>query len=465
MSFRYFLILFRRLPVSSKIPIDMKITLSKSQRTLLKGFTTGFLILLMLIPAAFVHELIEERKQRQQEVVTEVTSRWAGNQTITGPYLLLPYRTEVLVDGKPAMVTRPWVLLPDSLQADGQLQPESKRRSIFEVALYRSQLRLRGHFRLDVLTPEQRAAIDWSKVTLCMGVSDLRGIENEVRGQLGSLPVLFEPGLPDNMVTLRGVSAVLDLSGQAADKPLAFDLPLQCRGAQMLQLVPLGKTTRMQLQSTWPSPSFQGHFLPTHQTDASGFKANWQVLHFNRDFPQLWTDKGYSVSEFAFGVSMLQPTDHYTQTLRSVKYAILFIGLSFAFFFLLEQLMLRQVHPVQYVLIGLALIVFYTLLLSIAEVWQFRAAYAVATAATVGLVSVYTRQLFGNWRSALMIGGFLSALYGFIYILINLEDSALLVGSIGLFVLLALAMYASRRIQWYGAPSDQNQRSDLSIEG
>jgi inner membrane protein len=227
-------------------------------------------------------------------------------------------------------------------------------------------------------------------------------------------------------------------------------LPVSLKGSETLQITPLGKTTKVNMQSSWPSPSFTGKFLPAHQPSGEGFTADWQVLHFNRDFPQVWKDKKFDAEAYAFGVSLLQPTDNYAKTMRTAKYAILFIGLTFGFFFLLEALQGRRVHPIQYILVGIALIVFYTLLLSIGEVIAFNMAYLLASTATIGLITLYGKHLFELWKNALYLGGFLAGLYGFIFMLIQLEDSALIVGSIGLFLLVALAMYLSRKVEWYG---------------
>jgi inner membrane protein len=239
------------------------------------------------------------------------------------------------------------------------------------------------------------------------------------------------------------------------EQKLPFEVPVKLRGSESLQFTPIGKTTTVHLTSTWPSPSFTGKFLPDNTVNKDGFDAKWNVLHFNRDFPQVWKNQSFKAEESSFGFSLLQPTDHYAKTMRSVKYAILFIGLTFGFFFLLEALQGHRVHPVQYILTGIALVVFYLLLLSMGEIINFNAAYAIAAGATTGLITAYGRHLFASWKNACILGGFLGSLYTFIYFLIQLEDTSLLAGSIGLFVLVAFAMYLSRKIKWYNAEEEQ----------
>ncbi len=427
--------------------IDIK---SFGDRYLWKGLLTGFLIIVLLIPALLVQNLVEERRQRHEEVIAEVSSKWANPQILKGPFLIIPYTyTMATKDDNLETFLRQRIVLPQDLNLEGQLQPEKKRRTIYEVALYRSDLRIEGNFDLASVQAAPEETIHWDKARLCLGISDVRGIEKQIGGSLLNQPLQFEAGIPENAFTAAGVSAALDLSSAKENNAIVFTIPLSLRGSGSFQLLPVGKTTVMNLGSPWQAPSFDGKFLPDHKLSDSGFSASWKVLHFNRNFPQVWVNQDYAAEDYAFGVSLLQPTDNYSKTLRSVKYAILFIGLTFGFFFLLEILQNKKVHPIQYILVGVALVVFYTLLLSVGEVSGFDLAYIAATIATVGLITWYSKFLFSSWRNALFIGAFLTTLYTFIYVLIQLEDSALLLGSIGLFVLIAIAMHFSKKISWY----------------
>ncbi|HSK13224.1 MAG TPA: cell envelope integrity protein CreD [Phnomibacter sp.] len=426
----------------------------------LKGIITAGLIIAMLIPAVLVQELIEERKARQHEVINEVSDKWARSQTLTGPFITVPYTyEEKRSDGNVFAEERLLTILPETLHVAGEMTPHFKRRSIFEVALYKSDLELTGNFLLDKKVAGAGETMHWERARLCIGVSDIRGIEKQPTGTLADRPLEFESGIATSAFEgVRGASAPADLSRIEGPTTLAFSIPLQLKGSEMFKMLPLGKTTTADISSAWTSPSFTGNFLPEYELNEKGFSAQWNVLHFNRDFPQVWKHTTYKADDFSFGLSLLQPADSYAKTLRTAKYAILFIGLTFGFFYLLEIILGHRVHPVQYVLTGLALVVFYTLLLSISEVSSFNVAYPLSAMATIMLITTYSRHLFGAWKNALMIGAFLTALYGYIFILLQLEDSALLAGSIGLFVLVAIAMHLSRKIDWY-PPADKDDRS------
>ncbi|MCU0404664.1 MAG: cell envelope integrity protein CreD [Chitinophagaceae bacterium] len=421
-----------------------------------KGFITGFLILFMMIPALMVQDLVEERKNRQQEVIAEVSSKWADPQILTGPYLSVPYsQTVVAADGKTTVIGKTMIILPELLEVKGNIEPQFKRRSIYKVALYKSDLTLKGHFLLKDATPSSDETIHWEKALLCIGLSDTRGIEAQPLANFMDSNYSFGAGMPGNMLGTKGASVPVNLSALTPEQQINFNIPIMLRGSETFQVVPIGKTTSVHLTSPWASPSFTGKFLPEFTLDEKGFDAGWNVLHFNRDFPQIWKNQSFKAEEFSFGFSLLQPTDHYAKTMRSVKYAILFIGLTFGFFFLLEALKGHRVHPVQYILTGIALVIFYSLLLSFGEIIDFNIAYAIAALSTTGLITMYGKHLFATWKNAAMLGGFLGGLYAFIFILIQLEDTSLLAGSIGLFALVAIAMHLSRKIKWYATEEEK----------
>jgi inner membrane protein len=235
------------------------------------------------------------------------------------------------------------------------------------------------------------------------------------------------------------------------NQAIPFNTILNIRGSEELHFVPLGGNSTYALQSSWPAPSFDGNSLPiTRDVKDSGFNASWQFNKANLPFGTLLRSPKLKASELAFGVTLVQPADQYAKTERAVKYAILIIGLSFSLFFIIDVMQKKPVHPVQYILVGIALVIFYTLLLSFSEFILFDWAYAAAALATITLISFYVKSHFGNWRTAGIFTLVLTLLYTFIFVLVRLEDTALLVGSIGLFFILAIAMYLSRKIDWYG---------------
>lgn len=432
---------------------------STSNKILLKGVITGALILVLMIPTVFIMNLIGEREARQKEVAAEVSSKWSAAQTLTGPYIYLPYTTYYKDrDGKVREGREYLWILPDNLTVTGRIEHEIRPRSIYKVLLYRTELHDTGQFVLQIPKDIDPDAIQWSGAKICYGLSDFKGIEERLAISLNGTEYELSPGLPATSLNDKGLSASIHLAATDSGKSIPFNIKLKLKGSGHLHFIPLGGNSSFELKSGWGNPSFDGNNLPTERkvTD-SGFSAKWVFNKANLPFGTVLKDFKFDQNSFAFGVTMLQPADQYAKTSRCVKYAILFIGLTFALFFIVELMQKKPVHPVQYVLIGLALVIFYTLLLSISEFILFDQAYLIAALATIFLISLYARGHFQSWKSAGLFGGILTILYGFIFILIRLEDTALLVGSIGLFMVLALVMYASRKINWYGTAESTQQ--------
>jgi inner membrane protein len=422
-----------------------------SNKTFIKGIITGSLILVMMIPTLFVTSLVTEREQRQAEVVKEVSSKWASEQTIAGPYLFIPYTVyENDKDNKPVLVTRHLLLLPDNLNVAGTISPEIRPRSIYKVLLYKTSLSSKGNFAIHIPKEINPASLQLQDAKICFGITDFKGIEERIAINFNAVNYELSPGLPASEVDANGLSAPVNLSVADIGKVIEFNMQLKIKGSEQLHFVPLSGNSSFALQSTWSNPSFDGNNLPGERTvDKNGFTAKWTINKANLPFGTILQTSEFNKSNFAFGVSMLQPADQYGKTMRSVKYAILFIGLTFSLFFIIELMQKKPVHPVQYVLVGLALVIFYTLLLSLSEFILFDQAYIVAALATILLITLYAKSHFQSWKTAALFGTVLCSLYGFIFILIRLEDTALLVGSIGLFLVLALVMYGSRKINWY----------------
>lgn len=419
---------------------------------MIKGLMTGGLILLMLIPTVFINELVREREQRQREVAEEVSQKWSSAQTLTGPYLYIPYKVyEKDKDGKIIeSVDHVW-LLSENLQMNGDIEHQIRLRSIYKVLLYKTTLNEDGNFILQLPKGLDSGNVIWGDVKICFGLSDFKGIEEKLVVRLNGNDIELSPGLPSDEIDSTGLSAVVPINAQAIGKSIPFSLQLKLKGSGQLHFVPLSGNSSYSLKSKWPNPSFDGNNLPgEREVGDSGFTASWTFNKANLPFGTILKDFKFDQNAIAFGVTLLQPADQYAKTNRSVKYAILFIGLTFSLFYIVEIMQKKPVHPVQYVLIGLALVIFYTLLLAISEFMAFDLAYGIASLATVLLITLYAWSHFQSWRSAGIFAGILSLLYGFIFILIRLEDTALLVGSIGLFMVLAIVMYASRKVNWYG---------------
>ncbi len=438
---------------------DQPVTKGNGNKALIKGLITGGLILLMLIPTMFITSLISERELRQMEVVKDVSSKWATAQTVSGPYLFIPYqKKDKDSEGKEKIITEQLVFLPENLEVSGNMLPEQRLRSIYKVLLYRSSITSKGNFEIKLPKDVDASSLQLTEAKICLGISDFKGIENKIDVQVNGSSYTFVPGLPTNLIDETGLSVPVNLSKEDLGKSISFIVPVQIKGSEQLHFLPLAGNSRFTMHSSWPNPSFDGNTLPgEREISNNGFSAKWV---FNKaNLPYTTTLRNEKINKYAssFGISMLQPADQYAKTNRSVKYAILIIGLSFALFFIIELMQKKPIHPVQYVLIGIALVIFYSLLLSISEFLLFDMAYLIASAATVSLITLYAKAHFRSWRTAGIFASLIGGLYGFIFILIRLEDTALLVGSIGLFIILALVMYASRKINWYqSSPNEQN---------
>jgi inner membrane protein len=422
-----------------------------SNKTIWKAAITGFLILVMLIPTFFVANLITEREERQKTVVKEVTTKWSTQQTITGPYIYLPYTQIKKADtGKDAAYSKYLLLLPENLSVNSTIIPEQRPRSIYKVLLYKSSTTASGEFNISLPKDIDVNNIQFNEAKICLGVTDFKGIEERVSINFNGSNIELTPGLPVTDIDSAGLSAPVTITAASVASNLKFAVNLKIKGSERLYFTPLAGNSNFTMQSKWSNPSFDGNVLPTERTVSdNGFTAKWSFNKASLPFTTVLKNGKLDKANLAFGVAMVQPADQYAKTSRSVKYAILIIGLTFALFFIIELMQKKALHPVQYVLVGLALGIFYTLLLSISEIILFDYAYLIAATATVVLIMLYAKGHFNNSATASIFGGILSALYGFIFVLIRLEDTALLVGSIGLFIVLALVMYASRKINWY----------------
>ncbi|MBL0145049.1 MAG: cell envelope integrity protein CreD [Chitinophagaceae bacterium] len=425
----------------------------QKNKLILKSFFIAFLVLALLIPTFIIMYLVNDRKDRKQEVTREISNKWSAAQNVTGPFLTIPYTD---FDANKNAIKKYIYLLPEQLSINSTLEPEIRYRSIYKVPVFTAKpIVLKGKFSNNSIASAgiNESFVKWNEAKLCVGISDLKGIKQQSIKWNDSL-LTMETGLPENEIAYQGISVPINIDANFATSDGIFSIELNLQGSEKIYCSPLGSSTDVHFNSTWKSPAIDGKYLPdTERINNTGFEAAWAVSKFNRDFPKVFTSGSNSigsVKESSFGVILLSPFDAYAQTLRSLKYAILIIALTFFAYFFTEIFQRRSVHPLQYILIGIALVVFYTLLLSISEYLQFPLSYLIASTATVLLLSWYTQSIFKKTKTVLVFALLLSTLYLFIYVLIQMQDNALLFGSIGLFVLLALAMYLSRKIDWYG---------------
>ena len=421
----------------------------------------GCLFLGLLIPLMMVQAVVSERATRREAVTQEIGTTWGGPQTIAGLVLTVPYRYQVFENGRRQedRIARA-VFLPEMLDVQGALTPEIRQRTLFKVVVYRARLQISGRFArpdLGRLRPVVDEAL-WNEATVSLGVSDPRGIASRTTVRLNGRDRSFSPGVESIGLFGSGIHAAADgLDALAPGAPVEFALTLDVNGSRDIRFVPAGNDTTVQLASTWPHPTFSGAPLPdSRRVDNAGFNASWKVPYFGRGFPQGWVTAvgdGADLKSLAaasqFGVGLIQPVDVYQQSERAIKYAALFIVLTFVVFFLFETIRARLLHPIQYLFVGFAMCVFYLLLVSISEHLGFDVAYTSASVATTLLIAAYSCYVLGGLGEGALMGGGLTGLYGFLYLLLRLEDYALLAGSVGLFLMLALLMYLTRRINWY----------------
>ena len=434
------------------------------QSITVKMFTVGFLILILLIPLAFVKDLIREREARQSEVIQEINSKWGGPVIINGPILKIPYNdyveetvfneaTKTYLKTQKA-IRRDAYFFPKTLNIDSKATTQSLERGIYESVVFNSQSNVQGTF----VTPDfsekevQEEDILWEKATVLFQVSNLKGIRNTVKVQLGQHEYVLNPKYDTNFMNTLESGFIQGLT-EIQETPLDFQSHITINGSHTLQFIPIGKETLVAMESNWHSPSFNGNYLPDTEgkeiTD-QGFTAKWKVLETNRRFGQTFYDQLPDLSEFSFGTEFLVPVDDYQKTERTSKYGFMIIGLTLLVFLLIQISSKIPIHPFQYLMIGLALVLFYTLLISISEHKNYLFAYLVSGISVVSLITIYSRSILKNTKFTLLILGSMLGLYAFIFVIIQLEDYALLVGSIGLFVILSTIMYTSRTIDWSG---------------
>lgn len=427
-------------------------------KLLIKAGIIAAIILLLQIPTYSVQNLIEEREARQKEALVEVSSKWASRQNIIGPVLVVPY-WQTINDTNKTREKHLAYFLPDVYNVNASIVPQEKYRGIYKVMLYSSTLTLNGVFR--TVQPQRLGLASedmiWNEAYLRISASDTRGFNDEVKLKVNDTTLVVSPLETDNPKD-QTLYAPLQLTSVQDASNLQFASQLSINGSEQFLITPVGKTTTVNLSSSWPHPSFTGNSLPQSTTiKDNGFTATWKSMSQKQAFPQQWKDDalklispslGNNVAASAFGVDLFIPVNAYQKTLRSVKYSLLCLLLTFAAFFLIETTAKKSAHPFHYGLIGLALILFYTLLLSFSEYTGFDVAYVIASVFTVGLIGWFSRGILASGKLAVLVSTILLLLYGYVFTVLQLQDYSLLLGSLGLFLTLGVIMHFSKKIQW-----------------
>jgi inner membrane protein len=443
---------------------------SHRNSTMLKLLGVGGLILLMLIPLLMIEGVLNDRLARRNEAVADITSSWGRDQNIIGPVLVVPYlhhgtvvRSVTLPDGR--VETREVeettlayaYFLPDTLEITGDVRTQTLYRGIYDAAVFRGQINISGKFPVPDMAALKIDPADvlWKDAAVTLAVSDLRGTRESLTLDWEGKKIQLQPGsqLPGYTT---GVTAQL-----AAEQPIAapatFSIALDLNGSSGIFFAPFGIQNVVKLKSNWPDPSFRGAFLPTDRSvRADGFDANWKVSYYGRDYPQKWTSRSgnerfttTAVSNSLFGAQFLRLLDAYRYVERSIKYGVLFFVLVFTTFFLFEITARQKIHPLQYLMVGAALCLFYLALLSASEFIGFSLSYLIAAVVATGLITWYCSYFLGGGMRTLMIGGGLLGVYTFLYITLRQQDYALLMGTVALFILLGIVMFVTRKVDWY----------------
>jgi inner membrane protein len=423
------------------------------------------LLLLMLIPLMMVYNIVNERGQRQQTIITDIAATWGQYQTLNGPILIIPYVDHLInmdtvtdKNGETKTVTqdifndKTAIILPTALNINVNLREEARHRGIYTTQVYTADINLSGQFDYTSLINEQnqRRRYQWDKAQVLIGLSDTKAITQNSQLMWNDKQVALTPGTRLSSLIPTGFSAPLKaLNLDELNSKHQFKLQLNVKGNQGFRFTPLGETTQAHITSTWPHPSFQGNILPNeYETSAEGFSAKWSIPHLARSYPQQWImqDESYPLNELSAGVNLFEPVSLYSKTSRAVKYGVMFIVMTFLSLLIFEIVSRVRLHLLQYMVIGVALSVFYLLLLSLAEHILFFYAYLAASSVTVLIISLYALAfLQAKWHS-LMIFSLLSSLYTVLYLLLQMEDYALLFGSALLLLVTATVMYVTRNL-------------------
>jgi len=424
----------------------------------IKVLTIGVLILVLLIPMSMIKSVVRDRDSVHRHARSDIMRSWGNAQLIAGPVLVVPYTRSVTnTYGHAVVEERTAYVLPTDLEIVTETAPEIRYRGIHKVPIYTATVRLTGSFpkpdlaKLDLAG----AAADWREAAVALSVSDARAIAETPEVRIAGQSSRFEAGgvrLPGELAA--PIVATIGDAFEDDEASVAFAIELRVKGVDTIRFLPIADTTRATMTSTWANPSFVGNYLPdAHDISTDGFSAEWRISSLGRALPSQWTARssvGSGIAASAFGVTFYMPVSLYQTTLRAIKYAVLFIGLSFVAYFLFEILSDLRLHPLQYLLAGFANALFFLLLLSLAEHLGFALAYLMSAAASTTLIAGYSAAVLGGRRRGAIMAVVLGLLYAFLYLTLKAESYALLAGAIGLWVALAAIMWVTRRIDWYG---------------
>jgi inner membrane protein len=444
-----------------------------------------FLIIILQIPTAMLQGIISERQNLKTEATQGITSTWGTQQLVVGPKLMVPYVKKIQEGDKVKPILKHGVFLPETLDIHAKLDSKTRYRGIFEIPVYDGHIDITGQFKRPDLAPwgVQAEDIQWDNAELVVEISDAHAIKNQVKLDWNKKAIDFQPGLGKfprstsnslqpaspqysdrngwnsappsingNNLQVSGVHA--RLKGQMTGETFDFKVPLKLSGSEKIQVAPLGQLSKVTMSGNWLNPSFQGRWLPIErEVNTEGFSAKWEIPALGRNYPQSWNQDAAveptSIDQSAFGVDLLSPVDNYRLSERSIKYNFLFLVLMFAIFWMFEVIAKLRLHPLQYLIVGVAMSLFYLLQLALSEHIGFQWAYWIASAGVTILITTYSVAVLSAKRRGGIVGVVQVALYVYLYVVLANQDYSLLIGSIGLFIFLAIIMYLTRQVNWF----------------
>ena len=446
---------------------EKSINESTTKRSFFKSLTfrsilVGLLMLAMIIPLLLVEDIVRERDNYYYSVINNISKGWGSDQTIIGPVLSVPYvehitSVETVTDSSGVTKTisrdvfndKTMVLLPEELNINTKLNDEHRKRGIYDALVYKADLSITGNFNLGLLpTANKNTTIRWKKAWLSIGLSDTKAISSTTPLRWGENSAKFQPGTRLTKILPNGIHASMKNIPTGETRP-TFKIDLSFKGNTQFRFAPVGETSVAQVESKWPHPSFQGDILPTSKIISNeGFSAEWRIPHLARNYPQSWLmgEENYKLNSITTGVDLFTPVSLYSKVSRAVKYGALFIGLTFLTFLVFEVTIKAKMHIIQYAIIGISLILFYLLLISLSEQISFMLAYIYAASTIVGIITLYTFAVLKSFGKGIFIFVLLGSLYAALYFILQMEDYAMLAGAGVMLFVVVILMIATRNI-------------------
>ncbi|HDZ41027.1 MAG TPA: cell envelope integrity protein CreD [Bacteroidetes bacterium] len=405
----------------------------------------GLMAIMFLVPLQLIRMLIQERAENSLAVQGQISREWSKAQTITGPVLNIPVIRSVRSGGNRIAYENTLLhVMPDNLYIKGEINPRIRYKGIYESVIYEADLKLAGSFFLPPYINASDCELLWEEAYFTLGISDNRGIIEGLNLRVNDISVAAQPVGGDYDLFTSGVTFPVFI--HAGSEHFDFSADIGLRGSSGIFFTPAGKSTSVSIKSSWTAPSFTGNYLPEkRETGNDGFTATWNISHLNRNFPQSWFGNIHRPEDESFGVNLILEVDHYRKAERAAKYGLLFIAFTYLVLLFLELSANRKIHLFHYFLVSLSLVLFFSLLNALSEQIGFSPAYLISAGSTVGLLTIFSGLLLKKTKYTLLVGGMLTLVYAFIYILLSINEFAYLAGNIGLFIALGTIMWLSAK--------------------